>query len=392
MKIKHIVTLTLVSLFMVTGLLHAQANFNGGLGLRYVQSAWNLERGVFTLSTNTRIFGKTATFEGASPLTIWNISGRISLNYGIGKHVEVSATPIIYQDTNLAGEKVNSPDDIIMTAKFGSFNSPNSSFSYGATLSTRIPTGDKRNVPFEPYSSSRVGWGLTGLMSYSLDPLYPESAANVHFNLGYWNHNDVGTELISGGNVSTQPQSMTQELLYGVGVRMPKEVFDFSLELYGNAFLQRPPAAAYSRENYLYISPGAYYKPLRWMTLNLGLDLRVSKEGDKTAYAGNSSGPRRTIPGSQPNYPAWRLNMGTSFSLQPSGSYQAKERDLLMQKAESRRQLFEQIVREQRETESAEAELERIRAERIRAEKELERLRLILEGEAQNKEDAPEDN
>ena len=57
------------------------------------------------------------------------------------------------------------------------------------------------------------------------------------------------------------------------------------------------------------------------------------------------------------------------------------ERDLLMQKAQSRRELFEQIIREQDETESAEAELERIRAERIRAEKELERLRRVLEGE-----------
>ena len=53
-----------------------------------------------------------------------------------------------------------------------------------------------------------------------------------------------------------------------------------------------------------------------------------------------------------------------------------------MQKAESRRELFEQIIKEQRETESAEAELERIKEERRKAERELERLRQILEGEA----------
>ncbi|MFQ5651734.1 MAG: hypothetical protein ACE5IY_17490 [bacterium] len=391
MKVRHVLVLALVGLVAVPGFLHAQTNFNGGLGLVYVQSAWNLERGVFTLSNNTRIFGKSANFPGESPLMIWNISGRISLNYGLGKHFEVSATPIIYQDTNQSGEKVNSPDDIFLTLKMGSFTSPTSSFTYGFSVSTRIPTGDKRNVPFEPYSSNRIGWGMTGLLSYSMDPLYPEHAPNFHINLGYWNHNDVGTEVVEGGDISTRPQSMTQELLYGVGVKVPKDVFDFSLGLYGNAFLQSPPRAAYSRENYLYVSPAVHYKPLKWMTFNVGVDVRVSKATDKTFYATDGTGAKRTLPGGQPNYPAWRINFGTSFSLQPSSSYRARERELLMQKAESRRDLFEQIIAEQRETESAEAELERIRAERVRAERELERLRAILEGEAQRARDENED-
>ncbi|MCH7755622.1 hypothetical protein IH970_10945 [candidate division KSB1 bacterium] len=60
--------------------------------------------------------------------------------------------------------------------------------------------------------------------------------------------------------------------------------------------------------------------------------------------------------------------------------YRPNQRDVLLQKAENRRELFEKIIREQRATESAEAELERIKAERVRAEKELARLRRILEG------------
>jgi chromosome segregation ATPase len=82
-----------------------------------------------------------------------------------------------------------------------------------------------------------------------------------------------------------------------------------------------------------------------------------------------------------PNYSTWRINLGAKFTLLPTSVYHTSERDILMQKAESRRELFEQIIRERRETESAEEELERIRDERRKAEQELERLRKILEGE-----------
>ncbi len=81
-----------------------------------------------------------------------------------------------------------------------------------------------------------------------------------------------------------------------------------------------------------------------------------------------------------PNYNTWRVNVGGKFVLLPTSVYRTNERDILMQKAESRRELFEQIIRERRETESAEEELERIREERRKAERELEPLRKILEG------------
>ena len=88
-----------------------------------------------------------------------------------------------------------------------------------------------------------------------------------------------------------------------------------------------------------------------------------------------------TLANGQPNYPGWRVNFGTHFSLTPAKIYRPNHRDILLQKAENRRELFEKIIKEQRATESAEAELERIKSERVRAEKELERLRRILEGD-----------
>jgi hypothetical protein len=172
---------------------------------------------------------------------------------------------------------------------------------------------------------------------------------------------------------------MTQELTYGAAMIFPFEKFDFRFEVHGWTFLQAPPKTAFSRESITYISPGVSYKPYRWMTMQLNADIRVNNAADKTDY---------TQPGvnkisNLPNYANWRITLGTKIAILPTSLYAISERDILMKKAESRRELFEQIIKEQRETESAEEELERIKDERRKAERELERLRRILEGEAE---------
>ncbi|MFQ5864611.1 MAG: hypothetical protein ACE5IW_05210 [bacterium] len=385
----------IVLIFLLGGvvlphILNAQINFNGGRGLVYVQSAWTLDQGFLTLRTLTRSFGKVGNFPQpngtTNALTIWDVTGRFSLNYGLGKHIEVAISPIVYGDTNRGGDGINAPDDLFLTVKFGSFNSPGSPVTFGLALNSRFPTGGTHNIPFEPYSSDHVGWGLNALVTYARDPLYPEEATNVHFNLGYWNHNDVGTSLTSRNSPDAEPKSMSQELMYGLGFNIPKDNFNFSVEIYGNKFLQKPPAAAYSREDYVYLSPTVFYKPYRWITMHFGVDFRITKASDKTNY----SLVGRNLPDSQPNYPGWRVTLGTKFTLLPTTVYRANERDILMQKAETRRELFEQIIRERKATESAEAELQRIKAERLRAEKELERLRRILEGKVKRSESASE--
>lgn len=373
---------------ILPNMLNAQMNFNGGRGLVYVQSAWTLDQGFLTLRTLTRSFGKVGNFTQlngtTAAITIWDVTGRFSVNYGLGKHIEVAISPIVYGDTNR--RKENIPDDLFLSLKFGSFNSPGSPLTFGFAINGRFPTGGLHNIVFEPYSSDHVGWGLNGLLTYSKDPLYPEEATNVHVNLGYWNHNDVGTSLSSSSAPGSKPESMTQELLYGVGFNIPKDNFNFSVEIYGNKFLQKPPPAAYSREDYVYLTPTVFYQPYRWITLHFGVDFRITRPSDKTDY----SLVGRTLPNSQPNYPGWRVALGTKFTLLPTTVYRANERDILMQKAETRRELFEQIIRERKATESAEAELQRIKAERLRAEKELERLRRILEGKVKRPESANE--
>lgn len=385
-----------LALLVLGGLLGAAspalAQLHGGRGPTMVRSAWNLEPGYLTLAAHARFFGKVADVPSAIPgntvpTAIWDVQGGFALNYGISRHFEGSIAPMLYQDTNRGRDfkEFNVPDDLFLRMKIASFGQRGGAMSYGVELGARIPTGKVHNVPFQPYSAGKFSFGAIGLASYARDPLYPEDALSMHFNLGYWNHNDVGEQLTSImlPKDSSLVTSMTQEFMYGLAMILPSERFNFRFEVFGNGYINAPPPSAYSREPVAYFSPGVSYKAYRWMSLDFNTDIRLSGNDDETVYRGlnNLSGF------GLPNYPAWRATVGVKLTLLPTSLYSTSERDLFMRKAESRRELFEQIIKEQRETESAEAELERIKDERRKAERELDRLRRILEGEARRQQE-----
>lgn len=353
---------------------------NGGRGLTYVKSAWNLKPGYLTLYGRSQVFGKVSKRTNSS-IAVWDIQGALSLNYGVSDHIELALSPIMYQDTQTGEKKYMIPGDLMLGLKFGSYNLRGSSITWGVSLDTRFPTGKEHNIMFEPYSAGTVSWGFTGMLSYSKDPLYPDEDLNVDFNLGYVNHNDVGEKLSGRADDPFSVNSMTQQLLYGMGIKIPTPSFDFTVEMYGNSFIQKPPnETAYSVENYLYFTPGISYRAYRWLTLKVGADLRLSSNADETTYEyiGKYSDEL-------PNYPSWRINVGFNVLLLPTSVFKVSDKDILIRKAENRRELFEQIINEQRETESAEEELQRIKTERRKAERELERLRRILEGDQKKK-------
>lgn len=374
-------SLFIICLLVLTDVPVWANGLNGSRGLMHVTSAWSLKPGYLTLYNHSRFFGKVGVTEmlaSRTATTYWDVQGSLSLNYGINDHFELALSPVMYQDNHKGGKGYNFPDDLFLRLKVGSYGAQGSAITYGGLINLRFPTAEYHNVFFEPYSAGTFEWGVTGLASYSRDPLYPEDALNVHFNLGYLNHNDVGTKFTSNLRDTTEVLSMSQELLYGIGAKFPSSQFDFSLEFYGNVFLKKPPKTAYSIENYIFMTPGISYKAYRWLTVEVASDvLLTSSDNDETDYSVTGKLPE------MPNYPTWRINLGLRLTLLPTTAYKVSEKDILMRKAQNRRELFEQIIKEQRETESAEEELERIKNERRKAERELERLRRILEGEAQ---------
>lgn len=371
--------------FFVLVLLFAQFVYastsivNGGKGLPHTKAAWTTDPGWLTLVANTRFWGKVGDFkdqelEFETGGAIWVVQGASSFSYGMGDHFELSLTPIVYQDVH-QGNKDEIPWDTYLNFKIGNYGKKGSTLKWGVDVGTRWPTGTKNNVLFEDYSAGKAEWGFTGLLSYATDPLYPQDALNIHANLGYWNHNDAGEVIVPEvEDENSYVKSHSQHLDYATGFWIPTQKFDYGLELYGLGWIQKPPNAAASRENYTFLNATIKYKPYRWLDFMVGGDLRLSRDVDETLG-------RRAALLDMPNYPSWRINIGAKIVLLPTSVYHTQERDILMQKAETRKELFEQIIKERRETESAEEELERIKEERRKAEQELERLRKILESE-----------
>lgn len=376
---KNFIVCMMITLFIATPMLFAQQN-SGGRGLFYVNSARTIGKGHLNSYFHTSFFGKVSSSEITQ--TIWNVQGSFTLNYGLTNRIELSLFPIIYQDVNRGTTSdgktntSNTPGDIFLKLKVGSLGNPKSKLKYGAMLTSRFPIGKSHNVIYEPYSAGTVELGLTAMASYAGDYLFPDESLNGHVNLGYIFHNDAG----KFGN-----KNISSEVTYGIGVQYPLDKWDVTMELNGNYFVQKPSASAYSRENYLFITPGVSYRIYKWLHLDFGSDFRLTADNEESNYVNPLSD---NLPS---NYPDWRVHMAIKLAILPSSLYRESERDILVKKAETRREVFEQIVRERRETEKAEQELERIKEERMKAEQELNRLRELLDGKSSKTKKAADD-
>ncbi len=378
-------TLACVSMLVLTfsSFVYGQQN-SGGRGLIYVHSARTIGKGNLNAYFHSRFFGKVGTT--VTSVTYWDVQGSFTLNYGLTDRIELSLFPIVYQDTNRGKSGMNIPDDLFLKFKIGSLGTPSSKFKYGVMITSRFPIGGMHNIIYEPYSAGTVEVGFTGMASYAEDLLFPDEKFNGHFNLGYIFHNDAGNKLSESAQDTISNKSISSEVTYGMGFVYPFEKWNVTMEMNGNFFVQKPASTAYSRENYLYLTPGVSYKVYQWLHIDFAADFRLTPDNDKTQYVYGISQLPQQLPTS---YPDWRVHMAVKLALLPASLYHDSEKDLLVRKAETRREVFEQIVREQNETEKAEKELEKIKEERMKAEQELLRLRKLLEGN-QTKVDEPQ--
>ncbi|MBC8185622.1 hypothetical protein H8E88_31430 [candidate division KSB1 bacterium] len=352
---------------------------NGGHGMTHVKSALNLKSGHLSLYARSQAYGKIVQ---SPPSAIWDVQGAFSLNVGISDHIELAISPVVYQDTNKGKTGYNLPDDLFIGLKFGSHIFRGSSMVWGISLDTRLPTGEYHNIALEPYSAGKVAWGFTGILSYVKYLDYAEESLSIDFNLGYLNHNDVDQKLTGLDDDPSPVKYFSQEFRYGIGIKIPTSTFDFSFELFGNTFFQQPPETAYSLENFIYFTPTITYKATRWLSICAGSDFRISQDKDETSYEFVQKSVRAELP----NYPDWRIRLGFKFLILPIKNHSVSNKEILIRRADSRKKLFEEIIREQQEAESTEEELDKIKTERIKAEKEIERLRRLLEQDQKKKE------
>ena len=371
------------SAFVILALLCANFNqgfatqFGGGHTLVYTQKAQLLSPGELNLILHMRAYSKVIQ---SGDYTLYDGTGAISANFGFSRAFELGVTVLAYQDLNLSQKVINGvryqeqiPDDVILHTKFGGWGFPvkSSMIRMAFDVNYRIRSALVReDVYLEPYSSDAMEYGINMLLSLYTNAFYPDENQQVHLNLGYLNHNDAG---LGRGLFNS-----AQELLYSVGYVYPTLRFDFFGELHGTHFIELPPPEVYSREDYLYISPGVTYKPFYGFHVQFAMEWLLLNETNTTVG-------RITPPDYPANYPPWRvsgnliLSPTTAFFSQPTFARvteESKRRERLLEQAGiDRRALFEWVTDEDFGKEYIDLELEKIRQERQKAEEELNKLK-----------------
>ncbi len=354
----------------------------GSRGFLHVQSASTLYKGTLDAGSNLNFYTKVGDYlgqqkpENFTAVNWWDVQGNTVFSYGMLDNFDVTMMWRIYQDTNRGGgnfnEEFNVPEDIFLDFKTGSWGLNNNRFHLGLLASVRIPTAGEYNYFFEPYSAGSVEYGFTGLVSFFNDPYLHDRSYSLHLNLGWYNHNDAGKVLFETPTEVYKANGNATEFQYGFAFSYPTELFNLNLEWWGISFINRPDTMAYSREDFMYITPSVTFKPKPWFDFDLGLDVRLSSDEETSAGILPAPSDRLNLP----NYPSWRIYLGLTFRLLPwGGGYGAEE------PGRSKVDFYESLLRDTNRSEKIEDELRRLRKEREQAEKELEELRQMLEEE-----------
>ncbi len=366
-----------IILFLITASAYGQLP-NGSYSLIHTQTARTYEPGRLELKMNMNFYTKLADYindpslkpADYNALNMWVSQGNINLTYGIVNHLDFTLATMIYQSTQ-TGDKYNLPDNVTLMMKLGNYAFAKRMFMASAILSTKFFTGNYWNYPFAQYQSGGLEYGLTGALTYFSDPYLPERALSVSLNLGWWNHNDAGREVYGKQTASVN----ATEFQYGVGLVYPTEKFDFILEMNGMTYLTQPDSFVYSRDDWMYVSPAIRYKALPWMSIDLGVDIRLSS-GDFSSYRAEDLVNRDL-----PVYSTWKVQLGANFKILPMGvtgkTASEREREVFNKRVD----YFQNIIKERDESENIQQELDKLKEERKQAEEELEELKQILQEE-----------
>ena len=368
--------ISLLLLILLVGVAFSQPP-NGSRSLIHTQSARTFDSGQLEVHSNMNFFTRATDFIGSQnppqnfhAVNYWLVSGNIAITYGILDNLDLTIAPRIYQDTHYANE-YNLPGDLFFTLKGGSFDFANRHM-YGALMTTvRLATGEQHNYPFTEYASGATEYAFTTAFSYFVDPYLPDRSFNAHVNLGWWNHNEAGTEVYPGKTATKN----SSEFQYALGLVYPTALFDYRLEMNGTSFLTQPDEFVYSRENYMYVTPSIRYKAMSWVSMDLGVDIRVSSDLDETSGVPDITNPDLNLP----NYSSWRVFMGLNLKILPFTTGSKSENEVQRDEFNKRVEFFQKIVEERQKSQDVQEELDQLKEERKDAEKELEELKQIME-------------
>ncbi len=327
----------LLSLVMATGA-RSQIGLRGGRGLWHLSSAQTV--GWANLYVNAIFRGYYVKQKGASVLTK-DQSFYLNVTYGLTDAVELILNAVPYQDDQAhiwgppgdtrAGVKIHLPFSGQL-------------FHTGLQGFVILPTAQKANVPFEPFSTSKVGVGATALFTVDLAQTLPLFPLKFHANVGYIDHS------LSDSFFS----SKIDQMFLGFGMKVPIRSAVLFSEVSGEIFINNTGEVKFS-QNSIRVTEGLRFLGPLGLVLDVGADINVS------SYPAFPTSPF------QKKYASWRLHAGVTYSHSFADYFRKHDR----------------LARKKRLEE--EAKLRRIKEQRERAGKDLERMKKTLEKDGKKK-------
>lgn len=360
----------LIILLLITSLTWAQnpGVTGGGYSFFHTFEGRVLNPGYLDVYLNSNFYSQKGEYLGSPPEDFkvrswWLVAGNIAASYGIIEHLDISAAikvyQRVYQDTVYSNQS-NVPDDIFLTLKGGSFKFSRRHFSAAIQSTVRIPTGKTHNYPFAEYASGALEYGFMGVISYYTDSYFPNRAFNFHYNLGFWFHNEKGKEIpVAGGNKHVATVNSSR-IGMAVAFIKPLGAFDLRMELAGFLYMQEPDSFVYSAEDLAYLTPSIRYKPLDWLSLDLGMDFRLSPGNRQRTKGVPDFSSWLDLPTS---YPPWKVQLGIHFKALPTGR-KPYDSDIINLTEKRALDEYNRIIQESEKARKKEDEVRDLRQER----------------------------
>ncbi|MDZ7373933.1 MAG: hypothetical protein ONB23_08160 [candidate division KSB1 bacterium] len=307
----------------------AQTTMYGGRGMLRVRSARTVGAGNLYLCAHTLHYVEKVNETLAKDHTL-----RIALTVGLSNLLELNANVTPYQDTQhgIWGP----PGDSEVGLKFRYPYTPEW-LQFGLHAFASFPTGAEHPVPYEPYSSGKLAWGLLGIWTLDMREYSRMVPFQLNLQLGYMDQ-DVNDRYF---------RDRKDQGLMGAGLKFPVAGSVLYLEYTAEVFVNHPDVPF--AKNSMRLTPGFKFVGPWNLIYDVALDVLLTDERS---------------PGGRPpfvrDYADWKLVLGVTYPYSLL-RYLKRERQL-----EQRRSL---------------EGMEEIRRKRLEAAKELEELRKRLEQE-----------
>ena len=370
----------LLLIFLTCTLAYSQnPGTTGSFGFFHTHEGRTLMPGRWDFGANLNFWTKLGEYIGQPPadydaVNYWVVAGNIAATYGIINHLDATLALRVYQDTH--HQENNKPGDLFLTIKGGSFNFERGHFAGTIWSTLRFPTGKVHNYPLAEYASGAVEYGFFGGISYYYNPYLPSQGIGLHFNLGWWNHNEKGSEVdIVDGTTRTATVN-SQELKMMIAIGIPAGLFQFRMEIFGGNYTTIPDPFVYSAEDYAFLTPSIRYSPYRTLSLDLGVDIRISPDDRQRTSGVPDFSNRLDLP---KNYPPWKIQLGLTYSILPAGvreQYGGAADNIQIRR---RLNFYEKVMEEKAKAAEMEKDIEELRKVREEADLEIEKLREELE-------------